>query len=91
MSTYGEQKKAWAKQWAKLRRDYLSGRLADAIVLPAEGGYRWDCPFCGRHGSTVTSEALATTAGRGHMQQHVSDNDDEALEDLKVTRMPESP
>lgn len=86
MPSYGEQKKAWAH----LRREFLTGRLADAVVFPAEDGHRWECPFCGESGSVVKTEARALAAGRGHMQTHVSDEDREALEDLKVTRMPEN-
>lgn len=42
MSTYGEQKKAWASEWAKIRKDYLSGKLLDVTVLPVGGGV----PLC---------------------------------------------
>lgn len=38
MSTYGEQKKAWASEWAKIRKDYLSGKLLDVIALTVGGG-----------------------------------------------------
>lgn len=87
--TYGQRKKAWASRWALMRREYLDGRLLDALVLPDGDGVRWECPLCGEHGTTITSERLAVTAGRGHMNVHVSDEDREALEDLKVTTMPE--
>lgn len=91
MTTYAEQKKAWAREWALMRKEYLQGRVLDALVIDAPGmiGVRWECPICGDLGSTVTSEKLAQTAGRGHMQTHISREDSEALEDLKVTRMPE--
>lgn len=90
ITPYGEQRKAWAREWSRLRREFLEGRLADAVVFPVEDGHRWECPFCGESGSVVKTEARALTAGRGHMQTHVSDEDREALEDLKVTRMPEN-
>ena len=53
-------------------------------------GVRWECPVCGVVGTVVSQSRLATTAGRNHMQTHISDDDREALEALKVTRMPES-
>ena len=89
MNTYGEQKKSWAREWAHLRRDFLAGHLADAVVFRIEDGHRWECPFCGESGSILKKESLAQTASRGHMQTHASDEDYEALEDLKVTKMPE--
>lgn len=92
MSTYGEQKKAWASEWAKIRKDYLSGKLLDVTVLPVGGGpaVRWECPICGETGSPVASEKLALTAGRGHTNVHVSPEDLQELEDMKVLRMPEN-
>lgn len=90
MSSYGEKKKAWARKWAGMRNEYLDGKLLDAVVLPAgDNTVRWECPLCGDHGSRVTSEKLAQTAGRGHMQTHVTAEDHEALENLKVLNMPE--
>ena len=82
---------AWAKQWAQLRKEFLSGRLLDVLVQPAPGGegYWWECPVCGALGSEVKRESTALKAGRGHMQTHVTPEDLEALEDLKVTNMPE--
>lgn len=88
--SYGELKKAWAREWAQLRREYLDGKVLDAVVLPSLNGVRWECPICGAVGTDVTNTKLATTAGRNHMQTHISDDDYEALEALKVTRMPES-
>ncbi len=44
--------------------------------------------MCGEVGTVVSQSRLATTAGRNHMQTHISDDDREALEALKVTRMP---
>ena len=90
MSTYGEQKKAWAREWARLRREYLDGKVLDAVVLPSGAGVRWECPVCGAVGTDVTNSRLATTAGRNHMQTHISDDDREALEALKVTHMSEA-
>ncbi|MEA5651233.1 hypothetical protein [Cutibacterium granulosum] len=90
MSTYGEQKKTWAREWARLRREYLDGKVLDAVVLPSRAGVRWECPVCGAVGTDVTNSRLATTAGRNHMQTHISDDDREALEALKVTHMPEA-
>ena len=84
MSTYGEQKKAWAREWARLRREYLDGKVLDAVVLPSGAGVRWECPVCGAVGTDVTNSRLATTAGRNHMQTHISDDDREALEALKA-------
>lgn len=90
MSSYGEKKKAWARKWALMRKEYLDGKLLDAVVLPiGDGAVRWECPLCGEHGSLVESEKLAQTAGRGHMQTHVTAEDHEALENLKVLNMPE--
>lgn len=90
MSTYGQKKKAWASEWAKLRKEYLSGKLMDVLVLPVSGGtsVRWECPACGETGTPVASEKLALTAGRGHMNIHVTPEDIQALEDMKVRRMP---
>ena len=84
-------RRAWAKQWAQLRKEFLSGRLLDVLVQPAPGGegYWWECPVCGALGSEVKRESTALKAGRGHMQTHVTPEDLEALEDLKVTNMPE--
>lgn len=86
-----DDRKEWAREWAHLRREFLAGHLLDAVVLPVPdtGGVRWECPVCGELGSTLTNEKQAATAGRNHMQVHVSDEDYEALEDLKVSRMPE--
>ncbi|MDN6746573.1 MAG: hypothetical protein L0L93_06190 [Brevibacterium sp.] len=90
MSTYGEKKKAWASEWAKMRKEYLSGKLMDVLVLPIDGGpsVRWECPACGETGTPVASEKLALTAGRGHMNVHVTPEDIQELEDMKVLRMP---
>lgn len=90
MSSYGEQKKAWAREWALMRKEFLEGRLLDVLVQPAPGGTGvwWECAVCGALGSEVVRESLAQTAGRGHMQTHVTSEDHEALEDLKVLRMP---
>lgn len=84
-------RRAWAKQWAQLRKEFLSGRLLDVLVQPAPGGEGcwWECPVCGALGSEVKRESTALKAGRGHMQTHVTDKDLEALEDLKVSNMPE--
>lgn len=92
MSTYGEQKKAWAKKWAYMRQEFLEGKLLDALVFPTPDGekFRWECPLCGNSGSNLGSEKLAHTAGRGHMQSHVTPEDYDILEDLKVLNMPES-
>ena len=92
MSSYGEQKKAWAREWAHRRADFLKGRLLDILVQPVPGsnGFWWECPVCGELGSEIASEGPARTAGRGHMQTHVTDDDYETLEDLKVTTMPEN-
>lgn len=89
MASWGERKKAWSSRWQQLRREYLQGRLIDALVYECEAGkYRWECPVCGESGTAVTSEKLATTAGRGHAQRHISSEDFETLEDLKVLHMP---
>lgn len=92
MSTYGEQKKAWASEWAKIRKDYLSGKLLDVTVLPVDEGpaVRWECPICGETGPPVVSEKLALTAGRGHTNVHVTPEDLQELEDMKVLGMPEN-
>lgn len=37
MSTYGDLKKAWAR----LRREYLDGKVLDAVVIPALPNHRW--------------------------------------------------
>lgn len=69
MSTYGDLKKAWAREWTRLRREYLDGKVLDAVVLPSRTGVRGgECPVCGAVGTDVTSSRLATTAGRNHMQ-----------------------
>ena len=68
MSTYGDLKKAWAREWTRLRREYLDGKVLDAVVLPSRTGVRWECLVCGAVGTDVTSSRLATTAGRNHMQ-----------------------
>lgn len=90
MSTYGEKKKAWASEWAKLRKGYLSGKLMDVLVLPVDDStsVRWECPVCGEAGTPVASEKLALTAGRGHMNVHVTPEDIQELEDMKVRQMP---
>lgn len=81
--SYGEQKKAWAREWAQLRREFLDGKVLDAVILPSGPGVRWECPVCGEVGTVVSQSRLATTAGRNHMQTHISDDDREALEALK--------
>ena len=86
MSTYGDLKKAWAR----LRREYLDGKVLDAVVIPSGTGVRWECPVCGAVGTDVTSSRLATTAGRNHAQTHISADDRAALDALKVTYMPEA-
>ncbi|MDK7358979.1 hypothetical protein [Cutibacterium avidum] len=86
MSTYGDLKKAWAR----LRREYLDGKVLDAVVIPSGTGVRWECPVCGAVGTDVTSSRLATTAGRNHAQTHISADDRAALDALKVTHMPEA-
>ena len=83
-------RKEWPRTWARLRREYLDGKVLDAVVLPSGAGVRWECPVCGAVGTEVTNSRLATTAGRNHMQTHISDDDREALEALKVTHMPEA-
>ena len=86
MSTYGDLKKAWAR----LRREYLDGKVLDAVVIPSGTGVRGECPVCGAVGTDVTSSRLATTAGRNHAQTHISADDRAALDALKVTHMPET-
>ena len=86
--SYGELKKAWAREWAQLRREYLDGKVLDAVVLPSLNGVRWECPICGAVGTDVTNTKLATTAGRNHMQTHISDDDYEALEPSKSPGCP---
>ena len=86
MSTYGDLKKAWAR----LRREYLDGKVLDAVVIPSGTGVRWECPVCGAVGTDVTSSRLATTAGRNHAQTHISADDRAALDALKVTHKPEA-
>ena len=90
MSTYGQKKKAWASEWAKLRKEYLSGKLMDVLVIPVDGdtSVRWECPVCGEARTPTASEKLALTAGRGHMNVHVTPEDIQELEDMKVLRMP---
>ena len=86
MSTYGDLKKAWAR----LRREYLDGKVLDAVVIPSGTGVRGECPVCGAVGTDVTNSRLATTAGRNHAQTHISADDRAALDALKVTHMPEA-
>lgn len=85
-----ESKQAWAKRWALMRKDFLDGKLLDVLVQPVPGGsgYWWECPVCGQLGSEVKSEKLAHTAGRGHMQTHVTAEDEDELERMKVLNMP---
>ncbi|BDQ40020.1 hypothetical protein [Cutibacterium granulosum] len=90
MSTYGDLKKAWAREWTRLRREYLDGKVLDAVVIPSGTGVRWECPVRGEVGADVTSSRLATTAGRNHAQTHISADDRAALDALKVTYMPEA-
>lgn len=40
-------------------------------------------------GSALRSETRAESMGNGHVQTHASQEDLEALEDIKVLRMPE--
>ena len=82
-------KKGWQRKWALLRREYLDGKVLDAFLVDQSGGVRWECPICGEIGKTLKSQKLARVAGRGHMQTHISDEDYEALEDMKVLNMPE--
>jgi len=44
MSTYGDLKKAWAREWTRLRREYLDGKVLDAVVLPSRTGVRGNAP-----------------------------------------------
>ncbi|MGK2350783.1 hypothetical protein [Cutibacterium sp. V947] len=78
------------RAWTRLRREYLDGKILDAVVLPSGAGTRWECPVCGEVGTNVTSSRLATTAGRNHMQTHISADDHTTMEALKVTHIPEA-
>ena len=48
MSTYGDLKKAWAREWTRFRREYLDGKVLDAVVLPSRTGVRGGCPYVPR-------------------------------------------
>mgnify|MGYP007087585488 CR=1 FL=1 len=68
MSTYGEQRKAWAREWARLRREYLDGEA------PARQNSHPD------PGSPIPANTkLATIAGRNHMRTYISDDERAAL------------
>lgn len=82
-------KKAWASKWAKMREEYLRGRLPQVEVKLFGGTYRWTCPVCGEIGSPTHSEAVAANAGAQHAQVHASEEDLETLENMKVRAMPE--
>lgn len=90
MSTYGDLKKAWAREWTRLRREYLDGKVLDAVVLRSRTGVRGECPVCGAVGTDVTSSRLATTAGRNHMQNPHQRRRPRRPDALKVTYMPEA-
>ena len=44
MGTYGDLKKAWAREWTRLRREYLDGKVLDAVVLRSRTGVRGNAP-----------------------------------------------
>lgn len=85
--------KQWQREWAQIQRDFLDGKLPVPMVTqvtssPADG-YRWECPACDEIGTPVKSASRAEVAGNGHVQIHASQEDLEALEKMKVLRMPE--
>lgn len=85
-------KKAWDRKWDRMRSQYLEGRLPDYSVVPAgdcASGWRWECTACGATGSVVSTETWAATTGGKHVQVHLTDEDSEVLEELKVKTMPE--
>lgn len=89
-----ERYQAWQREWAAIRNEYLEGRLPEVAVVPVllKPGYvRWECSVCDELGSDVSEEleARSLMAARGHAQVHITPEDDEALEQLKVLRMPE--
>lgn len=83
--------RVWAKQWMKIRAEYLEGKLADFALHPAADDpdqYYWDCHECEAVGQATLSWAKAELAATGHVSSHVSEEDWEILEDMKVTMMP---
>lgn len=66
MSTYGDLKKAWAREWTRLRREYLDGKVLDAVVLPSRTGVRGGVPMfpVKRRGAGVMAVALGWGPGR---------------------------
>ena len=85
--------KAWQREWALIRREFLAGKLPVPVVAQVSSsesdGYRWECPECSAVGAALRSETRAESMGNGHVQTHASQEDLDALEDIKVLRMPE--
>ncbi|HEY4558206.1 MAG TPA: hypothetical protein VIG82_08470 [Enteractinococcus sp.] len=84
-------KRAWSKKWMTIRAEYLEGKLPDFALHPAEEApdqYYWECLECETVGQATLSWARAELAATGHVSSHVSAEDREILEDMKVTMMP---
>lgn len=85
--------KAWQREWALIRREFLAGKLPVPVVAQVTSskadGYRWECPECGAVGTALRSESRAESMGNGHVQTHAKQEHLDALEDIKVLRMPE--
>ena len=57
MSTYGEQRKAWAREWARLRREYLDGEAPARQNSHPRPGVTYTVQHETRHDSRTKSHA----------------------------------
>lgn len=75
----------------KIRAEYLADKLPDFVLHPAEDSgdeWYWECLECEAQGEALLSWSRAEQAATGHVSLHVSEEDREVLEDMKVTMMP---
>lgn len=81
----------WSRKWMQIRLEYLADKKPEYVVEPIENSmdqWLWECLGCGAQGEVGMSWSRAEQAAAGHVNSHVSEEDHEILEDMKVTMMP---
>lgn len=83
--------RAWSRKWMQIRSEYLADKLPDFALHP--GGesmdeWYWECLECEAQGEASMDWSRAELAATKHVSSHVSEQDREVLEDMKVTMMP---